>query len=465
MDYKKLSKHIVDNVGGEANIISIWNCATRLRMVLKDDKLVNKEALKSDKAILEVVQLKLNGQVQVVIGNKVSDVYKAVIAEYPALCDAKGQTGNSSVIAKVFDYISGSLTPVLPVFAASGLIKGIIALMALFNLMQGSPTLQILNAIGDAMFYFLPIMLGFSAARKLGANPYTGAIIGAVLIHPQIVGFLQGDIFSQVKTNFLGIPVFMVAYQSSLIPIMIGIAVLAPFERWLNRVVPEIIKLFTVPALCMLVIIPLILIVFGPFGMYAGKFLLALFTYLMEFSPLLFGAFLGGTWFLLVVFGLHWVLVPVMLMQWGSFGYSDFNAVAALATMAQPGLAFGLYLMTKDLPTREFLAPAIFSGLFAGVTEPIIYGVLMRRRKLFPVVAVVGAIGGAVVGWLGLSSVANNLGGVTVLPLMSFNAATTTGKAMAMGISVFVGTFLLGMLAAFIFGRPKKDECDTIGLN
>ncbi|MFJ1627061.1 beta-glucoside-specific PTS transporter subunit IIABC [Marinilactibacillus psychrotolerans] len=408
MAYEELAKEILDNVGGKENVNSLAHCITRLRFKLKDEGKANTEHLKKMDGVVTV--MKSGGQYQVVIGNHVPDVYAQVVKEgnLDNASDSDSDTGEKgNPFDRFIDLVSGIFQPVLGVLAATGMIKGFNALfVAIGAYAQTSGTYQILNAAGDALFYFFPIFLGYTAAKKFGLAPFIGMAIGGALVYPNIAGLsggetlytlFEGSVFaSPVVLEFLGIPVILPqgGYGSTVIPIILAVLFAAKVEKVMKKIIPDVVKLFLVPFLTLLVVVPLTFIIIGPIANIAANLIGAATLGIYNFSPVIAGLLIGGFWQVLVIFGLHWGLVPVAINNLSVYGFDPILALSFIASFAQTGAIIGVLLKTKETKVRTLAIPAIISGFF-GVTEPAIYGISLPLRKPFVISCIGGALGGA----------------------------------------------------------------------
>ncbi|WP_257350190.1 beta-glucoside-specific PTS transporter subunit IIABC [Pseudalkalibacillus decolorationis] len=452
MDNKQLGHQIVELVGGEENINSLVHCATRLRFKLDDYSKVDKKTLSTLPDILTIVEK--GGQFQVVIGNKVGKVYAEIMNNHTiragdAADNDENKKGKVGVTAKVFEYISGTFSPLIPALAGAGMIKALLAILDIFNLidMEGT-TYSVLNAASSGLFYFLPIFVGISAAKKLNANPFVGGTIGAGLLDPNFTALIEraGDV------NFMGIPLIATDYASTVFPMLIAIAVYAPLERLVKKYTPDTIQLFFVPMVGILVMVPLTSLVFGPFAEYISLGIGTAVTFLLNKSAILTGILIASIWPFLVILGVHWGVVPIMIDNF-SRGGDIIGPITAASTFAQMGIAFGIFLRArrnKDL--RSLSIAATLSGLFAGVTEPILYGLILRYRKLIPLLLVGGAIGGAIVATFDVRVSTFVFNSLFTIPAYS----PISGYVIGIGAS-----FLAATILAFIFGTEgKKKEVD-----
>ena len=471
--YDELAKLIVENVGGKDNVIGLSHCITRLRFRLKDEGKANTELLKNTKGIVTVMQSA--GQYQVVIGNHVEDVYEAVSR-------VGGLSSNSDVGGKklplgaaIIDAISGIFQPILGVLVAVGILKGILALLAFMGiLVDSSPTYQILFAIADAFFYFLPILLAFTASDKFGGDKFIGMAIGATLCYPAMValgGFgaeamgtlFAGTIFETAyQTTFLGIPVIMPTsgYPSSVIPIIAAVFVSVRIERFWKKIVPDVIKKFVVPLLTLLVIVPLTYLIIGPIMSVISSLLSAFFTMLFGFNGALAGIVLGAIWQVLVIFGLHWAVVSMSIVEVGAIGSSRLLSPIVAASFAQIAVVLAMMMKTKDKKIKELSAPAFVSGIF-GVTEPAIYGITLPKKKPFIISCIAAAVGGGVIGFSGATQY--SVGGLGIFGFPSFiNPAEAGITAMLWVIAACLISMVIGFILTFILYKDEAPVEATI---
>ncbi|TCP21506.1 PTS system beta-glucoside-specific IIA component (Glc family) /PTS system beta-glucoside-specific IIB component (Glc family) /PTS system beta-glucoside-specific IIC component (Glc family) [Scopulibacillus darangshiensis] len=451
MDNKQLGVKIVGLVGGEANVNSLVHCATRLRFKLSDTSKANKQGLEEIPDVLTVVEK--GGQYQVVIGNKVGKVYSEIMNNHNiAAGDSAGISKNEEkigVMAKIFEYISGTFSPLIPAMAGAGMIKALLAILAIINWIDvDGATYAVLNAASSGFFYFLPIFVGVSAARKLNVNPFIGGAIAAGLLEPHFTALIKhsGDI------SFMTIPLVPMDYASTVFPMLIAMVVYAPLERFVKRYTPDTIQLFFVPMVGLLIMVPLTALVFGPFADFISSGIAAAVTFLMDKSAILTGVLIASIWPILVVLGVHWGVVPIMISNF-SRGGDMIGPITAASTFAQIGIAFGIFLRArknKDLRSLSFAAT--LSGLFAGVTEPVLYGLILRYRKLIPLVFIAGAVGGAIVATFNVKVFAFVFNSLFTIPAYT----PMLGYIFGVGASFFTATIL-----AFIFGTKGKKKGDS----
>jgi beta-glucoside PTS system EIICBA component len=440
LNYKQLAEEIINFVGGEENIKIVVHCATRLRFNLHDNKKADKEKLENLDGVLSVVVN--SGQFQVVIGSHVSEVFKEI--QSAANIDGEKNSTPSkqkvNIIEKVFEVISGSFSPLLGALAGAGMLRALLALLTMTGILStDSGTYTILLAAGNAIFYFLPIFLGITIATKLGANPYVGGMIAATLLDPNFTGLLQerGDI-----TDFLGIPVVLMNYASSVFPAFIAITFYALLNKYLKKIIHKDLQMFMLPMLALIIIVPLTTIAFGPIGVYIANSIGTFINFLYAETGVLTGAILGGGWTFLTLFGIHTGFTPFILENLANGG-DPILALVSAAVFAQIGLAFGVFLKTKDKKLKALAGSTLMPGLFSGITEPILYGLALRYKRGLIYVAIAGVIGGGVSGLLGAVSTAYAFPSILSVPiyspLISYIVAMFAAFAVSAGLTLVLG--------------------------
>ena len=450
MKYEKLAKDIIANVGGKENVNSLTHCITRLRFKLKDESKVNTEVLKNMDGVVTVV--KSGGQYQVVIGNHVPDVYADVVAigGFGAASEEESKEKLSPFNAFI-DIISGVFQPVLGVLCATGMIKGLNAILLATKLVDpASSTYMVLNAIGDCLFYFFPIFLGFTAAKKFKLNQFTGMAIGASLVYPTIAGV------SGQTLDFLRIPMVMPAsgYASTVIPIILAAYAGAKVEKLLKNIIPDVVKTFLVPFFTLLVVVPLTFMAIGPVATWASNLLGNVTMSIYNLSPIVAGLFIGGFWQVFVMFGLHWGLIPISMNNLSLLGSDPVVATSLLVSFAQTGVVMAIMARTKDKKLKSLCIPAVISGFF-GVTEPAIYGITLPRKKPFILSCIIGAITGGILGLFG--SRIYNMGGMGLFIIPSYINPAGIDKGFYGAILASIVGLVLGFIAMFVMYKDDTE--------
>ncbi|WP_214785535.1 beta-glucoside-specific PTS transporter subunit IIABC [Exiguobacterium sp. s183] len=410
--YKQLAETIVQHVGGKENVKSVFHCATRLRFKLKDESKASATTLKQQDGIITVVQS--GGQFQVVIGNNVPYVYKEVVDVGGFQTSSTDDEEKSGIFNRLIDVIAGIFTPILGPMAGSGLLKGLLAiLVALGLLTQEMGTYVVLNAAADALFYFLPVILGHSAAKKFGGNPYIGMIIGGALVYPSIVA-IQG---AGESLTFLNVPVVLMSYASSVIPIILATYVSSKVETFFNRHTHEAVRNFTTPMMALLLVVPLTFLAIGPVATYASQGLANGYSFLYDLSPTIAIAFIGAFWQVLVMFGLHWGLVPIIINNLSVVGMDTIVVGVLMATFGQVGAVLAITLKAKNPKVKGLGTSSTIAGVF-GITEPAMYGLTLPRKKPFVFGMIGGAAGGVIGGLFGTAAYAMGGLGIFSIPVM-----------------------------------------------
>ncbi|MDN3072758.1 beta-glucoside-specific PTS transporter subunit IIABC [Enterococcus faecalis] len=449
MDYQAIAKEILKDVGGKDNIVDVTHCYTRLRFVLKDTKQANKEALLQTEGVISVVES--GGQYQVVLGNKVAHVYNALEPLLAQQLTTKTSTKEKNSLGnRILNTVAAIFTPVVPAIAASGMLKGILAIAVMvannFYQVDLKPlnTYIILSAASDALFYFMPVILGYSAAKVFKTNEYIAMVIGATLCYPTIVSLMT----EKSAVTLFGLHVTKANYVSTVIPIILAIFMLAYVQRFLEKVIPEVLKIIMVPTLSLLLMIPATLLLFGPIGIYLGDGVNWLYYYIMNLSPILLGGFIGGIWCVLVIFGAHRGLVPIGINDVARTGRQNLLAFAGAANFSQAGAAFGVFVRTKNKDLKAVAASATVTALF-GITEPAIYGANLRLKKPMIYAVASGAAGGALMGWGGSYGTAFANQGLLTIPVYA-EAGTKAFICYLLGCGIaFFGAFLLTIFLDF----------------
>lgn len=451
MDNKKMAEDIVALVGGEENINDLVHCATRLRFSLKDNKKAQREQLEKHEGVITVVES--GGQFQVVVGSSVAGIYSEIVKNTNFAANSSSKEDNPeqkvSTMSKVFEVISGSFSPLIPVMAGAGMLKALLTVLPMIGwLSETSDTYMILSAAGNAVFYFLPIFLGITLGMKLKANPYVAGAIGAALLEPSFTALLD----SSADHSFLGIPLTIVSYASSVFPIFIAVSVYALLEKLLKKIILKDLQIFLVPMISLMIMVPLTIIVLGPFGTNVGNWIAAGVTWLIGVSGILSGIVLGGGMTFLVVFGLHWGFTPITLQNIANGG-DPIEAMASAAVFAQIGVALGIFIKAKkDKSLRTIAGSTGITGLLAGVTEPIVYGIILKYKRVIPIVAIAGALGGAINGHFGVKYTAYVFHNIFSIPVEQPSGIFVISMIVSLG-SAFLLTLIFGYES-----KPKKAE-------
>lgn len=465
--YNELAKDIVKNIGGRENVISLTHCITRLRFKLKDESIAKDDVLKNMSGIVTV--MKSGGQYQVVIGNHVPEVYADVceLIDIDNLSSNEEPKKSGRLLDRGIDIVSGIFQPILGIMAACGMVKGLNALFIALGLYSDtSGGALIINAIGDGLFTFLPLFLGYTSAKKFGLKPMIGLVIGAIMCYPGIQSgaissmgdamytLFTGTMFeSPVYISFFGIPVISIDYTGTVIPVILSVYFASKCEKVFNKFVPDLVKFFFVPMLTLLVALPITFIVIGPIATFGSTIISEFVFAVRDFSPLIAGAIVGFTWQVLVIFGMHWGFIPVYINNIMTNGYDNVMMPFFACTFATSAVVLAIFFKTKDKKIKEMALPNFISGVF-GVTEPAIYGILLPLKKPFIISCITGGIGGAFYGFFNLRKFMVGGMGIFELPAM-IEPDGAMGNLIVALLGIVI-SMVVGFVLTMIFYKDKE---------
>ncbi|MCF0105547.1 MAG: PTS glucose transporter subunit IIA [Holdemanella sp.] len=445
--YGDLINGIVRNIGGKENIASLTHCVTRLRFQLKDDSKANEEVIKNLDGVITV--MRTAGQFQVVIGNHVGEVYKEI-------CDTYGIDSNASTTVKkkmtfkekMLDLVSGIFMPSISMLCASGMLKGVLAILVVTGVMvEGSGFHTLFSAIADAVFYFFPVVIGYNAAKKFGCSPFLGMVIGCAFVYPTISG-VDLEIFGQVVNN---------SYSGTVFPIILTIALAAPMEKALNKVIPNVISSFMTPMIVLAVATSIGFLVIGPVANGISAVLSEAILGIYNISPMLGSAIFGGLWLVLVVFGVHMAFIVLCIMNLGAGIPDPLLAASVFTAFAQGAVVLAIYLKTKNKSLKDVCIPAFISCIF-GVTEPAIYGISLPRIKMFLATIIASAAAGA---WSGLTGLKYyQMAGMGIFEYPALFPPTGVGNTMINALIATAIAVVVGFVLAYIL--YKDEDGDTV---
>lgn len=453
MDYSMTAKEILEKVGGEANIVSVSHCMTRLRLTLKDESIVHDEEVKAVKGVVGV--MKKAGQYQIIIGNDVANCYK----EFVKLGNFEKQQGNaptakkkSNPVSVILDAISGSMSPIIPAIIGAGMIQVLNIILGWFLPADGQ-TMQLMSVIGNTAFYFLPVLVAYSAGRKFGANPVLVTAVVAILIHPNFVA-LTG---AEGGIRFLGIPVTSFDYSSSIIPAILTAWVMSYIERLVDKITPAVTKNFLKPMLIILISSPIAFLFLGPVGSFIGNGLAAALVFVQSHASVVAYVIMAAAMPFIVMTGMHWAFIPVVFAALATpAGESLMLPAMLISNLAQGAACLAVAVKSKNSSLKQVAASSGVSALFAGVTEPGLYGVTMPLKKPLAAVCISSGITGLIAGIMGVA--ASSFASPSLLAIPIFvHAEKANNFVMAIVCAViaivltFVITWILG------FEDPKEN--------
>ena len=451
IDYYKTAMELLKELGGNDNITNVTHCATRLRFILKDESIVNKDKVAKIPGVITTVQA--GGQFQVVIGNHVKDAYEHMIKMVTIDEEAAKGTGNKKVgiVSRIIDVISAIFAPFLYTLAACGILQGILGVLVALNAIDtAGGTYQILNFISWTAFTFLPVLIAVTASKKFGVNTFIALVIACALVCPDYIAMVN----AAKPVYFLGMKVQLLSYTSSVIPIILSIWIASYVQKFFDKYLPIVIRNLFTPMFTIAIMVPLTLLAFGPIGNTIGGAIGGIYNTLYNLSPIVAGLVVGGLWEVLVIFGVHWGITPVTVGNYANLGYDTFTGLQASAVFSQAGATFGVFLKTKNKDMKGVSASAAITGLF-GITEPAIYGVNLRLKKPMICGCIAGAVGGAIGGAFHAVSWSYNMPGIATLPAYFKVGHLTPFIGLVNSIVV---AFVLGAVLTYIVGF--EDEAD-----
>lgn len=445
MDHAKLAADILSQIGGKDNVKSVTHCISRLRFYVKEDSKVDRPALGKISGVLKV--LDQGGQLQVVIGNEVTGVYKEVVKLVGPQEDA-GKSAPSGdapkqkiTFSSAMGQVAAIFTPILPVLTASGMISAILVLLSALKVLDSSnETYVVFSKIANAGFYFLPVMIAYTTAAKLNCNKFLAVMLAGVLLHPDIM---------QQGLHIFGIQIQSVSYGSTVVPAILTVILMYFVEKLAEKISPSALKFFLVPLLTVLITAPISLLVLGPLGFNIGQLLAKFITFLSStFGPLATGL-IGAIYPLMVMTGMHHAYGPVAMATLTSVGYESFMAPGGLcANVAQSGAAFAVFLRTKDKDVKAVAGPGSFSCLL-GVSEPVMYGVTLQYKTALVSTMIGGGCGGLLAGLLGVRAIALASPGLAALPIF-------LGETFLFAILAIAAAFAVGFAVSFVTFKEKE---------
>lgn len=449
--YEALANEIINKIGGKENVNSVTHCITRLRFQLNDESEINDEVVKNIEGVVTV--MRSAGQYQVVIGQHVPEVYEEVKGVLgTSSTDNSNQNKPTKKMAPkdiIIDYITAIFMPSISILCASGMIKGLDTILTFMNVYSNTSGIHILfNAIGDAIFLFLPVVIGYNTAKKVKIDPYIGMVIGLALCYPALNG-----------TDLLIFGLEMnVTYTSSVLPVILTVFLAAPIEKYLNRIMPDVVKSFLVPMIVLLISVTAGFLLIGPAANYFSEIISNLLLSVYAFSPMLSGLLVGGLWQVMVVFGIHMTLIVLAIVNVTSGTPDPILSLQVFVAFAQAATILAISLKTKDKKLKTIAIPSFISAIF-GVTEPSIYGITLPRMKMFLISCIGGAASGAYAGFVGLKYYTMAGLGVFEIPAL-FSPEGIRQVLIQSLIATFIAV-VVSFTLAYIFYKDSDYEVQT----
>ncbi|WP_334329255.1 glucose PTS transporter subunit IIA [Companilactobacillus sp. HBUAS59699] len=465
-NYQQLAAAIIKNVGGSENIDSVIHCITRLRFYLKNDRLPDDNAIRKLDGIINIARA--SGQYQVVIGSKVTEIYNAVLEKLgPSFNNTPTATlddkNKKTIFEKIKDsfntfigVLTGSMIPIIGLLGGSGIMKGILGALTGYGILdKASGTYLLFSSIADSLYYFLPIILGFTAAKKLGSNPITIAVVGSVLTYPSLIAASDNSI----QLTVLRIPTHIMSYSSSVFPIILAAWVGSYLEKWLKKIIPSLIRSIFLPIIEVIILSLLIYVGVGPIVLSLSQFLSHGIESIYFVNPALTGFLVSGLYQVAVVFGLHWAIIPIVVNDLAISGHSYLNAMISVTMVAQGAAAMAVALKTRDKKYRDLSWAATISA-FCGVTEPAIYGITLRYKRIFFLSNIGSAIGGLLTGIFKVDAYALS-GSLIGFPAFINPSLGVTSNLLGYVVA-HITTLVITFVMVMIWGYQAEDNANPI---
>lgn len=442
--YEELVNFIIKNIGGKENVISLTHCVTRLRFQLKDESKANDEVLKANDGIITVMHTA--GQYQIVIGNHVGDVYETILPKLGLSGEVVETKNKTSIKDKFVDLVSSIFMPAIGMLCACGMIKGLNTILSFAGIYSSTSGLYtLIDAIGDSIFYFFPVIIGYTSAKKFKLTPFVGMVIGLALCYPTING---------ADLSIVGIQM-NVSYTSTVLPVILTVAVAAPMERLLNKYIPDVVKSFLTPMIVILLSTILGYMIIGPVANTVAGWLSDGVLSLYSISPVLAGIVFGGLWQVFVVFGVHITFIVLAIMNLAAGHPDPILSLQAFVAFSQTAVVLAIFLKTKQKKLKSICFPAIISGVF-GVTEPAIYGITLQRLPMFVVSCIGGSLSGAYAAFAGLKY--QQMAGMGIFEMPAMFPQNGTGAAMFQCVIASAFAIIPTFIAAYVFYRDDHKE-------
>ena len=455
-DYEKLAVDIVEAVGGKENIINATRCATRLRLVLKETP---KDANKKVSGLTGVITVvENNGQFQVVIGTHVGKVFDKVQTLVDLDENSAEDTPKGSIVNRVIATMSAVFAPFIYILAAAGLLQGCLIIINMINPgFASTGTYEVLSFISWAPFTFLPVFIAITASKHFKCNTFIAVACCAALVSPDWAS-IASRIAGGEAVTFLGIGLAETTYTSTVLPPLFLVLALSYLEKFVDKIIPEVVKSLFTSFICILIMVPLTILVIGPVSDGVATAIANGYNALYNFAPVVAAAVIGGLWQVVVIFGVHWGVTPMVLANFDMYGQDTFQAFQTMAVVAQMGAAFGVFIKSKKQETKSVALSAGITGIF-GITEPTIYGVTLRFKKPFICACISGAVAAAVASFF--NSVyyvyAGLPGLLTVVNAIGANPTSIVGELIGCAIAI-IGSIVLVQIVGFDEGQIAEEE-------
>lgn len=441
MSDTELAKKILELIGGESNIDYVTHCVTRLRVNITDKSKIENTKIKSLSGVLGTNMV--GDQYQVILGDRVTNIYNAFVSMVHISNESDGNTKKEKegIISRLLDILSGIFVPIIPAIIGAGLLKGILIFLNFYHLVSpATSTYKLLSVFSDSAFYFMPILLAYSSAKKFKVNKYVAVAIAGILVHPELISMMS----KSASVKFFGIPFVSATYSTSVLPIILGVWVMSYIERGLNKVIPKILRTVLVPLFTLLITAPIILGILGPIGTIVGNAIGQGTVHLYLRFGVLTGIIIGAVYPFLVILGMHVGFAPVMIQSLSKYGVDYIMGLSVASNSAEAGATTAVWLKTKNKQLKEIAGTSALNAII-GVTEPALFGVTSKLKKPLIAVSIGGAIGGATAGFFRVTSHGVGTGPIAGIPLFF-------GKTFIWFVVSCLISYVVSFVLAYVIG-------------
>ncbi|MEC3654606.1 sucrose-specific PTS transporter subunit IIBC [Bacillus siamensis] len=457
MDYQKTAKQLIKHIGGESNVISATHCATRLRLVIQDEQKISQAGIEEIEGVKGAFSS--SGQYQIIFGtglvNKVYDAFskEADLGQEDRETHQDAAKKKLNPAARLAKTLSNIFVPIIPAIVASGLLMGLLGMMKAFHwVSEQSPLFKLLDMFSSAAFLFLPIFIGFSAAKEFGGNPYLGAVLGGIMIHPALLNPWGLADSAPDFMELFGFHIALLGYQGTVIPVLLAVYIMSKVEKGTRKIVPHALDLLVTPFVTVMVTGFITFIAIGPLGRAIGSGITVSLMYVYDHAGIVAGLLFGGAYPLIVLTGVHHSFHAIEAGLIADLGRNYILPIWSMANVAQGAAGLAVFFLTKKVKMKEIALPAAFSA-FLGVTEPVIFGVNLRYRKPFIAGMIGGALGGA---YVVVTGVAANAYGLSGIPMIAITAPLGLGNLINYLIGMGIAS-VTAFIAAYIMGAKEKE--------
>lgn len=469
MDYKKVAEKILERVGGKNNVQGLVHCMTRLRFKLKDESIVDDELVKKTKGVMGI--MKKGGQYQIIIGNEVGAVYKEIcqLGDFQSDSTPKNekQKENQGVVSSILDTISGIMSPVIPAIIGAAMIKVLLTVLPMIGILnESSETYKLLAAIGDGAFFFMPVLIAMSAAKKFNTNSYYAVSIALIILHPNFISLLNDAKEAGATVAFFGfIPVTYASYSYSVIPIILSVWALSYIEVFVDKITPNITKNFLKPMLVVLITAPIVMVAIGPLGTIFGNVLSSIVYFIHDKLGFISVGLVAAVFPFIVMTGMHHTFTPIKLGMIATTGFEGFICIAEFCSnMAQGAATLAVSIKSKNKDLKQTSGSSAFSALVAGITEPALYGTTLRLKRPMIGACIGAGLGGLVGGFFNLKCYGIATPAIVTLPqyIEKGNPKSIIYALITLLVTIigsFIATYLIG------FEDPIEEDDEDEDLN